>query len=318
MINYYHEHEGKGMPTFDNRLLERLQAGKDYIIAPALERAVNLALYLGQPLLLTGEPGTGKTELARHLAQRFSPQGLLEDYYVFNTKTTSSARDLFYRYDSLRHFQFAQHHDEELDIKTVEERFVTYQALGEAIRSGRRAVVLIDEVDKAPRDFPNDILDVLEQLSFEVPELGYTGKKRIKTTPENRPMLILTSNSEKNLPDAFLRRCVFYHIPFPDHDLLLKILSKKSDRFQKATLESLIEHFQKIRTSCRRKKPSTAELLQWIAVLEKMVEAKTIREAALSDEATAEEKEILLTTYSVLVKDREDLIAVEPIMNNWA
>ena len=105
MINYY-QNTGQGIPDFDNSPLERLRAGSDYIATPALQQAVNLAIFLGQPLLLTGEPGTGKTELARHLAMRLSAKGGLEDFYVFNTKTTSTAQDLFYRYDSLRHFQY--------------------------------------------------------------------------------------------------------------------------------------------------------------------------------------------------------------------
>ena len=306
MINYYQAQAGKGVPAFDQAPLERQRAGKDYIAEPALQRAVNLAIFLGQPLLLTGEPGTGKTELARHLAERLSPDGSLAHFHTFNTKTTSTAQDLFYRYDSLRHFQYAQNRAEPLSDEEVEARFVQYQALGKAIKSGQRGIVLIDEIDKAPRDFPNDILDVMTELSFEVPELGLVGKKRVRTLPENRPIVIMTSNSEKALPDAFLRRCVFYHIEFPGPEQLQRILLAKGSVFNATEVQKIVAHFHKVRQACKRKKPATAELLQWTMVLEQLHQSGELPIDQL-DSASGRAREALLGSYSLLVKDKEDL-----------
>ena len=290
-MNFYNRTSPK-QPVPAYRENTRLRDKSKYIVSPALEKAVNVAILLGQPLLLTGEPGTGKTELAHHLADFFDPDGRSDNLYIFNTKTTSSARDLFYRYDSLKHFQYAQNNDTIPSTEEVEKRFITYQAVGKAIKANRRCIVLIDEVDKAPRDLPNDILDVLENLSFEVPEIGKVGDQCIRTTPENRPIVILTSNSEKNLPDAFLRRCVFHHIPFPDDAMLLRIVKSKVSSLSEGDLDIAIAHFNDIRSKCERKKPATAELLQWVSVLEKLDESGRLKVAKIKDvdKLTEEEK----------------------------
>lgn len=272
-----------------------------YRPSPALQNAVNVALNLGKPLLLTGEPGTGKTQLAASIAARLN----LGEPLVFNTRTTSSASDLFYRYNAIAHFQYAQQKQGALlSADEVEQQFIRYQALGQAIRSGRRQVVLIDEIDKAPRDLPNDILNVLEDMQFEVPEIN----KTYRAASEHRPVLILTSNSEKNLPDAFLRRCVFFHIPFPTGPELEAILTAKirHEVYTPDVLRNIIiPHFLDLRERIQRKKPGTAELLYWIAVLLRMrfdpYRLQNIMHLPQQDRAT------LLMSYHVLAKNEFDL-----------
>lgn len=272
--------------------IEGIDAPKGYIASQPLTDAVNVALALGQPLLLTGEPGTGKTQLASSIAHQLGLPLL-----KFYTKTTSTARDLFYRYDSLRHF-----HDAQLkEKKNVDANdYIELNALGQAIvNSGdMRSVVLIDEIDKAPRDFPNDVLYELENMAFKIRETG----KQYDTTEANRPIVIITSNSEKNLPDAFLRRCIFYHIPFPDAALLKQIVNSRvalSDAFRKEMLDAAIEHFEDLRAQKLRKKPATAELLSWIHVLHTL---QINPNSNIPDEVNR-----LKMTYTILAKNQDDL-----------
>ena len=296
-----------------------LNDSEKYIMSEGLKRAVEVAMFLGQPLLVTGEPGTGKTRLAHHLAHFFNPDPVqgLNNLFVFNTKTTSKANDLFYRYDSLKHFQYVQTKPENLPTpEMIEELFIEYQALGKAIRSGKRCVVLIDEIDKAPRDLPNDILDVMEKLEFEVPEISKVGRNTVKSDAANRPIVILTSNSERNLPDAFLRRCMYFHIPFPGQAMLTKILNSKLGLYDGRISEIIVHHFQAIRGLAFRKKPSTAELLHWGFVLDRLNRNGELRIEKLDQlrELTQEEKEALYSTYGLLIKDKEDLQAAHDLL----
>jgi MoxR-like ATPase len=272
-----------------------------------LINAVNVAINLGQPLLLTGEPGTGKTQLAFHVAHAF---GLAEPL-VFTAQTTSTARDLFYRYDALGHFQHSQTSKEVLKPEAIEEKFVRYEALGKAIREkDKRFVVLIDEVDKAPRDLPNDVLYALEKLEFKVPEID----KTFMSDPATRPFVILTSNSEKNLPEPFLRRVTFYHIDFPDEKVLLQILQSKSSGYSAEELPAFVTVFNNIRTGRKtklKKNPATAELIHWVDLLYRM----GFPAAALTGSISPADEEKLHISFSVLAKNKEDLdvLAKAPI-----
>ncbi|MEP6833456.1 MAG: MoxR family ATPase [Gemmatimonas sp.] len=264
-----------------------------YIVPRDLADAVDVAIALGQPLLLMGEPGTGKTELAHHIAWKLF--GEHAKAIVFNTKTTSTARDLFYSYDSIRHFRDAQlgKSGEGAAVELRAQDYINYQGLGLAIllaRSdaesnrllpeelrgfpARQSVVLIDEIDKAPRDLPNDILHEIERMHFHVPETG----KEYSADDSFRPIVILTSNSERMLPEPFLRRCVFHNLKFPEGEELKTIVLSRLglDNARPAStikwIDGAIAEFNTYRGKMDRK-PATAELLSWLRWLQQIQSA---------------------------------------------
>jgi len=285
----------------------KLEDPKLYIPSEGLENAVNVALALGQPLLITGEPGTGKTRLADHIAWVFG----LGDAIIFNAQTTSQAKDLFYKYDALGHFQYSQTSKDLLSPEEVERKFIEYQGLGKAIKEQKRCVVLIDEIDKAPRDLPNDVLAALEKLEFKVSEIN----KSYVADKSQTPIILMTSNSEKNLPDAFLRRVTYFHIPFPDASMLLEILKSKTTALDDVNLTAAISHFENIRKGRKvklKKNPATAELLYWVLLLQKLnFDCSKLGDiASLSDG----EKKKLEISYSVLAKSKEDLATLKTLI----
>ena len=240
--------------------------------------AVNVALALGQPLLLTGEPGCGKTQLASNLAWWLDLDPLLK----FETKSDSTAESLFYRYDSLRHFEASSRGAGGDPLQ-----YVMWNALGAAILATlppderlrfvgdaatfapRRSVVLIDEIDKAPRDFPNDVLNELEHLYFRVPECGNIV---LRADDRYRPIVVITSNSERDLPEPFLRRCVFHHIAFPDEETVRRIvLSHLGEHVRglEPLLDQAVALFAELRadTAGLSRRPGLAEFLNWLVVL---------------------------------------------------
>jgi MoxR-like ATPase len=296
-----------------------------YLPDNGLVDAVNVALLLGQPLLLTGEPGTGKTQLAYSLAYQLG----LDQPLKFETKSTSTARDLFYFYDALSHFRAIQTQPAGTTIDPL--KYFTFKALGKAIlltqatdqiqaflplsdttcTEPRRSVVLIDEIDKAPRDFPNDILNEVENLYFRIPELG---NAEIKTDPQLSPILVLTSNSEKHLPDAFLRRCIYYHISFPDRDRLVKIVETRlGENLKQGSpfLNDALDIFAQLRQASLRKKPATAELLNWLQVLRERFKDE---ENPLASQPVDRVKE----TLSSLVKTQEDQERAGQVVEEWS
>lgn len=305
MINFFDDTAPAGkqtLPAFQQNTL--LDDPSLYEPDDALGDAVSVALTLGLPLLITGEPGTGKTSLAKHLAWRFNLGELLR----LNIKTTSTANDLFYRYDALGHFQYSQNQKKVLSKEEVENRFISYQAIGKAIISEKRKVVLLDEIDKAPRDLPNDILAALEDLSFYVPEID----KTFTAEAGNRPVIVMTSNSEKNLPDAFLRRVIYYNLLFPDPQRLFKIVSNKVSHLTENEIDSIVNHFNELRqddTLRLQKKPATAELIQWAHLLRKM--AFDISLLDTPHRLSEVDKRKLASTYTVLAKTKEDLKGIQ-------
>lgn len=251
----------------------RGERGK-YLADPRLATAVNTAIAVEQPLLVTGEPGTGKTMLAWSVAAELGLGRVLE----FHTRSDHQARNTLYDFDYLMRFYHAQTRDPRAERL---ENYIRWGALGEAIRSANQRVVLIDEVDKAPRDFPNDLLDEIDRMEFTVPELEQS------FTAAHRPIVIVTSNSERQLPDPFLRRCVFHRIDFPAADALQRILEERLGHLHLA--EHLVDvatrRFEEIRqVPGIEKKPSTAELIAWVRVLVASgVDSQALAQGPLSD-----------------------------------
>ncbi|WP_372573123.1 AAA family ATPase [Ruegeria jejuensis] len=232
----------------------RFEGTAEYVATDDLTIAVNAAVTLERPLLVKGEPGTGKTELARQVAGAL---GL--DMIEWNVKSTTRAQQGLYEYDAVSRLRDSQLGEERVhDVGN----YIKKGKLWQAFESERKTVLLIDEIDKADIEFPNDLLQELDKMEFHVYETGATIKAR------QRPIVIITSNNEKELPDAFLRRCFFHYIRFPDETTMRKIVEVHHPGIKEALLTTALTQFYEIRdTVGLKKKPSTSEVLDWLKLL---------------------------------------------------
>lgn len=230
------------------------RGSNDYIASKPLMEIVNVSIALGKPLVIKGEPGTGKTLLAHSIAEALNKKLL-----IWNVKSTTKAKDGLYVYDTVQRLNDARFKDKDIsDIR----QYIKLGKLGQAFRSEEQLVLLIDEIDKADVEFPNDLLNELDEMSFHIPELDE------EVVAKHRPIVVITSNSEKELPDAFLRRCIFHYIEFPDEEMMERIVKVHYPDIETKLVREAIKRFYWIReVDGLRKKPSTSELLDWIKAL---------------------------------------------------
>jgi len=259
---------------------------QEYVATEDLRIAVNAAVTLERPLLVKGEPGTGKTELAKQVANSLGLQ-----LYEWNIKSTTKAHQGLYEYDAVSRLR-----DSQLGDKKVEEvkNYIKKGKLWQAFESEEKVVLLIDEVDKADIEFPNDLLQELDKMAFHVYETGENIKAK------KRPVVIITSNNEKELPDAFLRRCFFHYIQFPDQETLEKIVRVHYPNIKQNLLSTALAQFFELREQPGlKKKPSTSEALDWLKLL--------LAEDLSITDLTKEGKKSLPQLHGALLKNEQDV-----------
>ena len=256
----YHENsEYKNMEDTNRKEIEYMQTNfsstNEYVASEQLMASVNVAIALEKPLLIKGEPGTGKTMLAKAIAQ-----SLNKKLIIWNIKSTTKAQEGLYTYDTIQRLYDGQFGEEGVDDIG---HYIKLGKLGEAFSSDEQVILLIDEIDKADLEFPNDLLWELDQMEFYIHETKETIKAK------HRPIVIITSNAEKELPDAFLRRCIFHFIDFPDAQLMEEIVKTHYPDVEQNLLNAAMDVFYEIRGMREvRKKPSTSELIDWINALQ--------------------------------------------------
>lgn len=289
LFTLYH---GDGRTPANCSMQTRGERGR-YLADVRLVSAVRTALALERPLLVTGEPGTGKTALAWSVASELG----LGEPLVYSTRSDGLSRDALYGFDHLLRLYHAQTQRAETEDA---KRYVTLRALGQAIASATRRVIIIDEIDKAPRDFPNDLLDEIDRMEFSIPETGQ------HFTAAYRPVVILTSNSERQLPDPFLRRCVFHDLSFPGATRLSAILHERIDvaKLHTELTEVAVRRFLELREHKGFDKlPATGELVMWVKMLILAgVSASTLANTSLGE----------LPHLGAIIKTRKDLQRLIP------
>ena len=269
----------------------KFEGTKSYISTEDLSMAVNAAINLERPLLIKGEPGTGKTMLALEVAESL---GL--PLYEWNIKSTTKAQQGLYEYDAVTRLRDSQLGDER--VKDIS-NYIEKGKLWEAFVSGERAVLLIDEIDKADIEFPNDLLQELDRMEFYCYETDQTIKAK------HRPIIIITSNNEKELPDAFLRRCFFHFIQFPDRETMEKIVAVHYPKIKKKLVKDALDVFFDVRKiPGLKKKPSTSELVDWL----KLLLSDDIPDEILKN---ADSSKAIPPLYGALLKNEQDVQLLE-------
>ena len=274
--------------------MPRFTGTSHYIATRDLVMAVNAAVTLGRPLLIKGEPGTGKTQLALEVAK-----ALERPIFEWHVKSTSKAQQGLYEYDAVSRLRDSQLGDPRVaDIR----HYIVRGKLWEAFESAEQPVLLIDEIDKADIEFPNDLLRELDQMEFYV----YETRELIRA--RHRPIIIITSNNEKELPDAFLRRCFFHYIRFPDAETMQQIIEVHYPNLKKDLLAEALRAFYEVReTPGLKKKPSTSELLDWI----KLLVAEDLPPEALRND---DPKKAIPPLYGALLKNEQDVHLFEQLL----
>ena len=239
----------------ENRVYQ-LRGGSKYVLDEELAKIVNVSMALEMPLLLKGEPGTGKTMLAHAIAEN-----LKMPLIILNVKSSMKLIDALYQYDTLTRLNDSRFGDSKRDISNIE-NYIKMGKIGQAFTADTRTILLIDEIDKADTDFQDDMLDVLDQMQFDIIEIDKTIAAR------NRPVIIITSNAKKDLSDPFLGRCNFHHIAFPDQEMMRRIVNVHFPNLSDEMLDACIAAFYRIREfKGIEKKPATRELINWIRAL---------------------------------------------------